>query len=164
MTGPALLAFQVYGRPAPQGSKRALGPGRMVEMSRHVKPWREDVRAAALSYLPAGWVPLDEPLVVRMTFTLAKPASAPKKRQTWPMRTPDLSKLVRATEDAMTTAGVWRDDARVVDLRAVKAYPDEGYDALSRPGAVIRVWVLEDFRSPSEQGKAAGAAELGGAA
>jgi crossover junction endodeoxyribonuclease RusA len=58
-----------------------------------------------------------------------------------PDRIPDLSKLCRSTEDALTDAGVWADDARVVrygDLGKVYvSSPDP--DALDVPGAVIRV-------------------------
>jgi crossover junction endodeoxyribonuclease RusA len=122
----------------------------MIEMSKHVKPWRDAVRLDAVAVLDGitGWVPLDEPVALEMVFTVAKPVSAPKRRRTWPDRTPDLSKLCRATEDALTTAGVWRDDARVVEyLRLAKVYPGEDPDALSSPGAVIRVYRL---RAPDE--------------
>ena len=124
----------------------------MVEMSPHVGNWREDVRAACLSAIGDGvfasivgdapLIPLDVPLRIRMVFTLPKPASAPKRRQTWPMRTPDLSKLVRSTEDAITSAGLWRDDARVVECWSAKRYPGEGEDALPVPGCRITVEVL----------------------
>lgn len=139
------LEITVYGRPAPQGSKRHLGGGRMIEMSRHVKPWRQDVKAAAEVEITSrpGWLPLDEPLSVRMIFTLPKPASAPKRRRTWPCRTPDLSKLVRATEDALTDAGVWRDDARVVDLGARKVFPGEDHESLAAPGVRIVISTVD---------------------
>jgi len=55
------------------------------------------------------------------------------------MRTPDLSKLVRSTEDALTEAGIWKDDARVVECFASKRYPNEGPDALDVPGCVIEI-------------------------
>lgn len=42
-----MIAFDVYGEPAPQGSKRHVGGGRMIESSAKVKPWRQDVVAAA---------------------------------------------------------------------------------------------------------------------
>jgi Holliday junction resolvase RusA-like endonuclease len=146
-----MIEFDVYGMPGPQGSKRHVGGGRMIESSAKVKPWREDVRAACLmvmfDLLRDGFqsqplvdgplYPLDCPLRVRMIFTLPKPASAPKRRQTWPMRTPDLSKLVRSTEDAITSAGLWKDDARVVELVAAKRYPNEGEDSLASPGCRI---------------------------
>lgn len=144
----SLLRIEVRGLPAPQGSKRFVGmrggKGVMVESSAKVKPWREDVRHAAeralsLAFLP----PFDEAVCVRMVFTLPKPTSAPKRRVTYPMRTPDLSKLIRSTEDALTSAGVWRDDARVVETFAAKRYPGEGLDALDVPGAVILVWGMQ---------------------
>lgn len=134
----------VHGTPAPQGSKKGFfnkhtGRVQMVESSAKVKPWREAVRSTAETF----GKPLDEPLFVEMVFTMPKPLSAPKRRRTWPDRTPDLSKLVRSTEDALTDAGVWRDDARVVEYgRLAKVYPGEDPDALDSPGAVIRIYTL----------------------
>lgn len=51
----------------------------------------------------------------------------------------NLSKLVRSTEDALTDAGAWDDDARIVECRSGKRYPGEGPDALDVPGCVIRI-------------------------
>lgn len=117
----------------------------MVESSAKVKPWREAVKWAARDAMsgPNGWAALDCPLRVRMVFTLPKPASAPKRRQTWPMRTPDGSKLQRSTEDALTDAGLWQDDARVVEWSGAKRYPNEGIDALDSPGVRIFIEVIE---------------------
>src|SRR5690242_15255728 len=79
-------------------------------------------------------------VIVEMIFTLPKPKSAPKKRRTWPDRAPDLSKLARATEDALNDVGAWEDDARVIEYRRLaKVYPGEDRDALPVPGAVIRI-------------------------
>lgn len=135
----------VYGQPAPQGSKRFVGiskktgHGVMIESSSGVKPWRQDVVAAARAVMDAhGHTMLDGPLRVRMVFTLPKPASAPKRRVTHPDKKPDLSKLIRSTEDALTTAGVWRDDARVVEYeRTAKVYPGEDAESLASPGCLI---------------------------
>ena len=158
--GPALLAFLVHGTPAPQGSKKAVGmrksktrPGVLVPILKEssaegVDRWRSDVVDAATRALPPGWTRLAEDnkagLVVDMVFTRDRPAALPKRRISWPGSTPDLSKLARATEDALTTAGVWRDDARVVGYRRLdKVYVGSGDpDALPHPGAVIRVWTL----------------------
>lgn len=136
-----------YGRPAPQGSKRFVGVkggrGRMIESSKAVAPWRECVHAAGVA-ARASAPPLDGPLLVRMVFTMPKPKSAPKRRQTWPSTQPDLSKLCRATEDALTTAGVWTDDARVVAYgRLAKVYPGEDADALEAPGVRIEITRLD---------------------
>ena len=137
-----VIRFVVYGSPAPQGSKSFKGMNKagraiLVESSKRVKPWRECVWASAVA--AKGAHPLDGPLRARMIFTLPKPVSAPKRRQTWPMRTPDLSKLVRSTEDAISDSGLWKDDARVVECIAAKRYPGEGVDALEAPGCVIEI-------------------------
>jgi crossover junction endodeoxyribonuclease RusA len=136
------IAFVVHGEPAPQGSKRHVGGGRMIESSRKVAPWRQDVVAAARAAMAHedGWATLDGPLGVEFTFTLRKPASAPKKRITYPDRKPDLSKLVRSTEDALVTAGLIADDARIVAMQARKVFPHEHQQAMSSTGAWIRVW------------------------
>lgn len=142
-----MIEIVVHGHPAPQGSKKFVGTtksgrGLMVESSEKVKPWRQDVKAAALqlrSEYPLP-LPLDGPLEVQMVFTLPKPASATKKRRTWPDRKPDVSKLARSTEDALTDAGLWADDARVVAYTLLaKVFPDEHPMSLSSPGVRIRV-------------------------
>lgn len=139
------IVIVVYGTPAPQGSKSFKGlakSGRaiLVESSQKVRPWRQDVKLAAQQVRADLGLPvLDEPLLVRMTFTLPKPVSAPKRRRVYPSKLPDLSKLVRSTEDALTDAGIWRDDARVIECAAAKRYPGEGQDALDAPGCVIEI-------------------------
>lgn len=147
------MKIVVYGLPAPQGSKsfKGIHGGRAVlaESSKRVSPWREDVKVAAEREIgrledPSDWVPLDCPLVMVVVFTLPAPKSLPKRRASYPAKIPDLSKLVRSTEDALTSAGLWRDDALVVDCRAIKTYPQGTMgahpDALNRPGAVIQVF------------------------
>lgn len=137
-----MITIIAYGIPGPQGSKKHVGRGVMVESSKKVKPWRESVHFAALQ-VRNGAAPLDCPLRVRMVFTMPKPASAPKRRRTWAMRVPDLSKLLRSTEDALTTSGIWRDDARVVEYaRAAKVFAGEDPEALEAPGVRIVIEVL----------------------
>lgn len=142
------MKFDVYGEPAPQGSKRHVGSGRMIESSAKVKPWRDDVKAAAEAAIGserADWTPMDGPLRVRAVFTLRKPLSAPKRRRTYPDRTPDLSKLIRSTEDALTAAGLWRDDARVVEYeRLAKVFPGEDPESLDAPGVRLSITRIEN--------------------
>lgn len=144
------LRIVVRDDPAPQGSKRHVGNGRMIEQSKKVAPWREAVKTAAISWVQDRYrggktydddvtFPLTGPVGVLVVFTLHKPLSAPKTRRTWPARRPDLDKLVRSTFDALGAAGVWRDDGQVVELHAHKRYPGEGIDALATPGAVIYI-------------------------
>lgn len=142
-----MISFTVYGQPAAQGSKRALvnkytGRASVVENSKRVKPWRQDVKAAALE-ARNGAPPLDGPLWLRVWFTLPKPKSAPKKLKTHPDKKPDVSKLVRALEDALVDAGVMVDDARIVRLEASKVYPNEDPMALEAPGARVELRWLE---------------------
>ncbi len=169
------VVITVHGIPGPQGSKKAMGTrltksgGRtpvLVESSKKVKPWRLNVTAAAVTAMETGQyqdlVPLrqgllDGPLAVSMVFTMREqptgkpswwPSEAPWSRKLlWrPATMPDLSKLARSTEDALTGV-VWKDDARVVEyVRLAKYYvghPAE--DVLpDGPGAVIRVWQLAE--------------------
>lgn len=146
------MKIVVYGDPAPQGSKsfKGIHGGHAVlaESSKRVAPWRQDVKVAAEAEIgrredPGDWTPMDGPLLLVVVFTLPAPMSLPKRRASYPSKLPDLSKLVRSTEDALTSAGVWKDDARVVECRALKTYPADTLgahpDALRRTGAVIQV-------------------------
>ena len=141
-----MITIRVYGMPAPQGSKRHVGNGVMIESSKKVKPWREAVKYAALD---VGGGTLAGAVHVEMIFTMPKPKSAPKNRLTLPDRKPDLSKLIRSTEDALTDAGIWEDDARVVRCIASKVFPNEHADALRTPGALIRIWSADDAMRPA---------------
>lgn len=129
-------AFHVFGQPAPQGSKSAkgrAGSGRIIlaESSKYVGPWRETITASAVGAGPC----LDGPVAVAMIFTVRRPASA-RKVDRIPPRIPDLSKLARAAEDAITAAGLWADDARVAVYRPLaKAYPGCPYPGM--PAEVI---------------------------
>ena len=143
------ITITVYGSPAPQGSKRYVGVkngrGIMVESSKKVRPWRNDVRDAAL-LVRNGAAPLDGALSVRMVFTLPKPASAPKRRRLFAMRKPDLSKLARSTEDALVDAGIMADDARIIEYsRLAKVFPNEDPDALEAPGVRIEIYQVGAF-------------------
>ena len=140
------FSIVVYGSPAPQGSKKFMGMrgghGVMIESSAKVKPWRQDVKAAAL-IARNGAPPMDGPIRASMVFTLPKPLSAPKKRRTWPDKKPDLSKLLRSTEDALTDSGIIRDDARIVCYRRLeKCYPGEDPEALEAPGVRIELEMM----------------------
>ncbi|WP_236670134.1 RusA family crossover junction endodeoxyribonuclease [Streptomyces antimycoticus] len=147
------ITITVHGLPAPQGSKRHVGGGVMIESSKKVKPWRQDVKYAALDAIGDGWTLLDGPLVASMVFTFARNKghyrtgrNAHLLRDSAPTRpavTPDLSKILRSTEDALTGV-VWKDDARVVEYAQLgKWYAGtDAPDVLDGPGCVIRVWRL----------------------
>lgn len=96
----------------------------------------DHVRAAVASH---KW-PIVGPAALRMVFTLPKPKSAPKRTRILPAKRPDWDKLARSTGDALTDAGVYRDDAQVIDASVRKVFPGEDPEALHVPGAVITVW------------------------
>lgn len=139
------MRFRVVGAPAPQGSHRAFvrgGRAIVTDDSASTRPWRSDVRAAALEAMGDA-PPPDGPVSVDVTFLFARPRahlradgtvrpSAPAAKVT----RPDLDKLLRSTMDALTGIA-WRDDAQVVSIAAAKAFvnrPDR-----ERPGAIVAV-------------------------
>ena len=143
------LTFTAFGQPAPQGSKRHVGKGVMVEASKHTKPWREAVKSAALEAF-RNRQPMDGPLAVKIDFTFNRPRAhyrlgknAHVLRDDAPFMpaskaTPDIDKLVRACLDACTDAGVWHDDSQVSALAARKLYVNE-LGGLHIPGVRISV-------------------------
>jgi Holliday junction resolvase RusA-like endonuclease len=134
------LIITVYGTPAPQGSKRHVGGGRMIEVSTKLKPWREACKWAALKYRKKH---ITGPVLVDITFTLPKPKNCPKNRL-WPDARPDLDKMFRAVGDSLTDAGIIEDDSRIVKLRATKVFPGTGGRSLDSPGAVIEITKMGD--------------------
>lgn len=141
-TAASSVTFDVVGLAAPQGSKRHVGGGRMVESSKKVKPWRAAVEAAGMQ-VSRGC--MTGPVELLATFYLPRPKghlgtgrntgtvrpSAPR----FPAVVPDLDKLLRSTFDGITSSGIWGDDAQVVRVLAAKAYADNGRD----PGARITI-------------------------
>lgn len=145
-----MISFQVRGLPAPQGSKRAFrnqhtGRIMLAESSAKVKPWRQDVKAAAIEAM-GDLPPFTGPVQLSAMFYFPRPKghfgtgrnagvvkdSAPSR----PAGRPDLSKLVRSTEDALTGV-VWVDDCQVVSIHTAKWYTTDEYPS----GAII--WIEE---------------------
>jgi crossover junction endodeoxyribonuclease RusA len=143
------LTFRVVGNPAPQGSKKHVGNGVMVESSRAVTPWRQDVAAAATKAAEdAGWTP---PRIVGVTvvFWFRRPKHHYRTGRNahllrdgapmWHTTKPDNDKLQRSTFDALVTAGVIRDDSHIASVAASKRYATATYPT----GALIIVQSLE---------------------
>jgi len=130
------VTFTVAGMaPAPQGSKRHVGGGRMIESCQTVKPWRILVAQAAVA---SGARLIRGPLVMSVVFIFTRPRghygtkglkpSAPR----WHCVKPDGSKLLRSTEDALSGV-LFEDDARIVRSDWVKRYSV----GTEQPGAII---------------------------
>jgi crossover junction endodeoxyribonuclease RusA len=146
------MRIVAYGTPAPQGSKKPIRnqhTGRIVtvENSPRLVPWRQDVKHAAEAVLEdlGRPSPFLGALVVRMVFSFMRPKSVSRAKRPFPSAYPDLSKLCRSTEDALTAAGCWGDDALVVEYtRLAKVYCNEDPEALDRPGVMIIIGELVD--------------------
>lgn len=123
----------VYGTASPAGSKRVVPAGGrpggrplVVDASRGAAAWKRTVAQEAGAAMQGRRL-LEGPLAVTFTFVAARPKghfgtrglrpSAPSR----PTTRPDVLKLARAVEDALTGI-VWRDDAQIVDERLTKVY------------------------------------------
>lgn len=138
------MIFTITGiTPAPQGSKRHVGGGRMVESSAKVRPWREAVRQEALA---TGLPITAQPVFLRLSFTFARPKghrnakgqlrpSAPVDHIT----RPDLDKLCRSTLDGLTGV-LFCDDSQVAFMVASKAYALPG----ELEGCTIEIKLIGD--------------------
>jgi crossover junction endodeoxyribonuclease RusA len=125
--------------PAPQGSKRHVGGGRMIESSKRVKPWRAAVAHEAAN---AGHQ-ITTACSVELEFRFKRPQGHWKVngelRDTAPrhciVKRNDIDKCCRSTLDGLVDGGLLLDDSLVTDLRATKRYclRDE------EPGVLARV-------------------------
>ncbi len=123
------VSFFVPGVPAPQGSKRHVGKGRMVESSKAVGPWRSTVALAARA--AHNGAPIDGPVRVSCAFVFPRPKhhlrANGEVRESAPWRhssRPDIDKLARAVLDGITGI-VLRDDGQVSSLLVQKWYGNE---------------------------------------
>lgn len=138
------LVFAVVGDPAPQGSKDTFynpKTNRTVvkEASARVKPWRENVvKAAVPAQRAAGWVTLNEPVFVTITFRIPRPKkhygtgrnahvlNSKATAKPTEHNLGDVDKLQRSTFDALTTAGVIADDKLITTVAARKVWAEHG--------------------------------------
>lgn len=124
------LSFTVYGLAQPAGSKVAMKTktGRLLvrDAAKGSRPWKTQVAQAAGEAMNGSGL-LDGALELSVIFTVPRPKghygvrglrpSAPEH----PTVRPDVTKLLRAIEDACTGI-VWRDDAQIVAQHAYKEY------------------------------------------
>lgn len=100
-----------------------------------LKKWQRVVSAAAKSAM-LGDRPIAGPVSVDVTFFVAPPQKIPKARGGYPIVRDDVDKLARGILDALKNAGVYTDDAVVVDLLARKRYAET--PAQARAEIVVR--------------------------
>ena len=125
------MSFYVPGTPAPQGSKRHVGRGVLIESSKHVGPWRERIAWFAAQNMHSRFTGA---VNVRLEFVMPRPKSLPQNRTPAAIKRPDVDKLARACLDAISGIA-YEDDSQVVGLHANKriALPGE------QPGCQITI-------------------------
>ena len=128
-----MIEFEVFGSPQPAGSKRSFpfrrGDGslgvRVTDDNPKGRDWKIAVAAAAPKLSPDTL--LSGPLTVEFIFELPRPAGHFGKRGLLPSAPacptvrPDVLKLARAVEDALTGV-LWRDDSQIVFEALTKRY------------------------------------------
>jgi Holliday junction resolvase RusA-like endonuclease len=151
------LVINVRGMPHPQGSMKthALPNGKVaVRYPAAVYQWRAQIQQAVAEVMQQLTDAYDVPLPIegavelRLGFDLPRPmghfgtgknaASIKASSPLYPIVAPDTDKLIRAVCDAITDAGLWRDDSQVTTLLASKRYCING----SPPGVLIKVLEL----------------------
>lgn len=153
-----MITFRVYGVPAAQGSMRAIlhkhtqRPILIHNKTQGLAAWRSLISTAAGDARRREDGMLIGPVALTITFHLPKPASMPaqlrteKQREKWtyPKSRPDLSKLVRAAEDALIGVLI-QDDSQIVSMWARKVYSDT-------PGAEISLGTLVGSQEEDDDG------------
>lgn len=151
------ISFTVNGDPAPQGSKRYVGNGRMIEMSKKIKPWRKAVVEAAEAAMLASdeWDTATDAVGMEVTFRFRRPANhygtgrnATTLKDTAPIYVTsknkgDTDKILRSTGDALTDSRVVHDDSLIVAVHAFKVYAASH----ETPGATISLYTVQN-RAP----------------
>lgn len=151
------LTIEVFGRPAQMGSKRAFVRGSRAIMvndnSDRLRQWYNAVASRAAETMGSAPQFLG-PIRLSVEFRFKRPRghygsgrnAAMKKPGSPIMHTqkPDLDKLVRSTQDALS-AVVWRDDCQVCEYGVVRrVWAEDG-----REGATI---VVEELTSNTNSG------------
>jgi crossover junction endodeoxyribonuclease RusA len=119
-----VIELEVFGRPVPQGSKKVIN-GRIIEaQSGSLKKWRKAIELACKSYNKEIYL---GPVRLEVDFYLERPKTVSFASRPFPIKPPDLDKLVRGVGD----------DSQIIELAARKFYADD-----RETGAIIRIFPL----------------------
>jgi len=147
-----MIELNVVGTPFPQGSKSAfIRGGRAIVTEGASKTgraghaaWRQSVATATRDYLGEHPRPaIDEPIFVAMHFRFALTSDRYRSRH---RSRPDLSKLIRATEDAMVDGGLLKDDSCIFAMSASKVYAHD-----EPPGCRIGIELCGDAEAADRE-------------
>ena len=139
------IQFYVAGVPKPSGSKRGFfikSINRVVitDANKNSKDWKQDVKEEAIKHAP-GVKLLECPLRVSLEFFMTRPKSHYRSGKNahllkddapaFPKSKPDVLKLARGVEDAITGI-IWLDDSQIVTELLTKRYAD-------KPGVQVNI-------------------------
>lgn len=123
------IEFTVEGIPRPQGSKRHVGNGIMVESSKHVATWRTMIRDAARKAMAGRECVREKAVSIQATFYFERPKAHYTSKGLRPnapvivVKKPDVDKLLRAVLDACSMI-VYYDDSQVQIHQCVKLFTE----------------------------------------
>lgn len=160
------LDARAYGEPfgEPRGRAVLRAGHAAVRSSDRADPWKRTARSAVVDALLAlhgqgriPWpvFPLGQPVAVHLRFYMPRPldhyvASDPRRplkpgrALLWPTAVPDVDNLAKAVLDALgpwpkgQMPVLWKTDAQVVELQAVKLYTT----STELPGMRLLAWPL----------------------
>ncbi len=125
------ITFDVLGEPKSQPRPKAMRRGSFVHIytPATAKAWKGLVASAAKPFLSP--VPLEGPLTLSLDFRFIRPKShftttgaLTKSARRAHTTKPDADNLAKAVMDALTDAGLWKDDDQIVSLSVTKTYAE----------------------------------------
>ena len=130
---------------APQGSKKHVGNGIMVEVCKRVGTWKKAVGREARKVVKEIII---QPVHVELVFWFSRPVShlnaKGEPKQSAPKypnrRQGDIDKLCRSTLDALTLSAI-ADDSQVVSLHARKYYSNK--KETPEPHSLITIQIVK---------------------
>jgi len=127
----------VPGIPVTKGSVNVGRQGQVRQAAHGYAAWSDAVRRAVVAY-PGGCVSRDEGAMIRCRFWVPADSNADAYGGIWTPGARDGDKLDRAVWDAVTKAGLWQDDAQVVEWSGSRRWASD----VRVSGVHIGVWAL----------------------
>jgi len=134
------ISFEVHGKASPSGSKKAFVHNRtgkviVMDTAKNKDIWQNMVSLMARKAVSEqSWPKQSQAVSLSVVFRFRRPKSHFRSgknfnvmKATSPLyhtQKPDLTKLVRCLEDALTGV-VWNDDCQVIETKACKEWGDE---------------------------------------
>lgn len=136
----AVITFRVWGTPKGQPRPRAFAhQGRVrVYTPGTAEAWKSQIAQAAQPWHGAR---IAGPVFLKVEFLMPRPRAHVRRDGSvrpsapgWHTTRPDIDNLLKAVLDALTTIGLWADDAAITEIIAQKRYATG-----TEPGAIISI-------------------------